>query len=354
MDINLTKEEVQKRVLKDGNPLDLDMFDWDEDSRTFKTYVGGLVIDFIDINNIKFKTGNDCMFKTGSGCVFKTGNDCTFDTDSDCTFNTGYECTFKTGPNCEFDTGSCCVFRTSSNCRFTTRSSCKFDTGDKCKFKTIDNCTFDTSNDCEFYTGPNCIFVTYGNCTFSVENNCVVINKLNNEVIKLVPNVKTSIYPSGIPGYLIGSDYYLNDTKQEDEYMIVNDILSKIISKKDNVFKVHNYSTRLSRFDKTPSYIVQDGDIFSHGDTVEEARESLIYKLSNRDKSVYVNLTIDSVLTKEEAIKMYRVITGACEYGVRDYVASLTNVKDSYTVREIIELTNGRYGNDVLRRFFKI
>jgi hypothetical protein len=38
------------------------------------------------------------------------------------------------------------------------------------------------------------------------------------------------------------------------------------------------------------------------------------------------------VLTKEEAIKAYRVITGACEKGVRSFVESQENIKDEYTV----------------------
>jgi hypothetical protein len=31
----MKKEEVQKRVLKDGKPLDLDKFMWDKNSNTF-------------------------------------------------------------------------------------------------------------------------------------------------------------------------------------------------------------------------------------------------------------------------------------------------------------------------------
>jgi len=96
----MTKEEVQQRVLKDGKPLDLDKFNWDEKTRTFSSSDNGLVIDFKDIYSYTFKTGSNCVFNTSSNCVFNTGDNCTFDTGSNCVFNTGDNCTFNVGSNC--------------------------------------------------------------------------------------------------------------------------------------------------------------------------------------------------------------------------------------------------------------
>ena len=55
----------------------------------------------------------------------------------------------------------------------------------------------------------------------------------------------------------------------------------------------------------------------------------------------------------EEAIRMYRVITGACEFGTKSFVESLSNVKDNYTVNEVLELTEGQYGNETLKSFLE-
>ena len=33
--------------------------------------------------------------------------------------------------------------------------------------------------------------------------------------------------------------------------------------------------------------VLQDGDIYSHGETLKEAKESLKYKISNRDTSEF-------------------------------------------------------------------
>jgi len=95
----LTKLEVQKRVLKNGEPLALHLFEWDEKTNTFNSKENGLVLDFKGVNNCTFDTGSDCTFKTGSNCTFNTGSDCTFKTSSNCTFDTGYYCTFNTGKN---------------------------------------------------------------------------------------------------------------------------------------------------------------------------------------------------------------------------------------------------------------
>lgn len=79
-----------------------------------------------------------------------------------------------------------------------------------------------------------------------------------------------------------------------------------------------------------------------------------MYKKCDRDKSEYENLTLDSELSYNEAIECYRVITGACSAGVRQFCENILTVKkDRYTVREIIDLTEDEYGNEEFRDFFR-
>ena len=87
---------------------------------------------------------------------------------------------------------------------------------------------------------------------------------------------------------------------------------------------------------------------------MKEAKEDLIYKISNRDKGDYENLNLDSELTFEEAVEMYRVITGACSFGTKDFVKNrLKDKKDKYIISEIIELTKEEYGGNTLSSFFE-
>jgi hypothetical protein len=65
-------------------------------------------------------------------------------------------------------------------------------------------------------------------------------------------------------------------------------------------------------------------------------------------------MTFNTVLNFKDAVKMYRVITGACEQGTKIFVKNLENVKEEYSIKEIIEITTGHFGNEKLINFFKV
>jgi predicted acyltransferase (DUF342 family) len=100
------------------------------------------------------------------------------------------------------------------------------------------------------------------------------------------------------------------------------------------------------------SYLVTDGEAFSHGKTLAEARDGLLFKIGKRDPSEFKAWTLDKVVSKRDAIRAYRVITGACEGGVRAWMEQ-RETPESITVRDIIKLTQGAYGADAFRGFFE-
>jgi len=120
----MNKREVQQRVLQNGKPLALSLFNWDERTLTFSSKESFLVIAFNFLNN--------CNFKTGSYCTFITESNCTFDTGDHCTFITGFDCFFDTGLGCIFRTDKACIFKTGGDCTFNTMSDCIFDAGTNC------------------------------------------------------------------------------------------------------------------------------------------------------------------------------------------------------------------------------
>ena len=166
----------------------------------------------------------------------------------------------------------------------------------------------------------------------------------------------------------VGGDLYLEGTQITDTSMVnrkfsinmvdklwsnskfikVDGIFAEKVNRHGNVWEVKNIN------DTKTFFIVTDGNgKYAHGNTIQEAKTDLIYKISNRDKSEYENLTLDSELTFEEAIECFRVITGACSFGTKDFVENyLAEKKDKYTIREMIELTRGRYGNETFKDFF--
>jgi hypothetical protein len=104
------------------------------------------------------------------------------------------------------------------------------------------------------------------------------------------------------------------------------------------------------------SYVIETPDgVYAHGDTVKQAREALLYKLSeNRDTTPYKAWTLDTSITKRQAIQSYMAITGACETGTRHFVETTFGgkVPARTTVREVIKMTAGQYQSDVYKKFF--
>ena len=133
------------------------------------------------------------------------------------------------------------------------------------------------------------------------------------------------------------------------KYICRDGILTEVVSNRHNVYRVR----KIAR--KEIEYLITDGNgNWAHGDTLEEAKDDLMYKISDRRKSDYERLTLDDTLPVDEAIKCYRVITGACSSGTRNFIKNrLKEKKDSYKISEMIELTEGEYGNKSFKDFFE-
>ena len=132
-------------------------------------------------------------------------------------------------------------------------------------------------------------------------------------------------------------------------YIFADNILAKLLSKKTcnstSVFKV------VIAGKIEASYVIEKNGIYSHGATVQEAKASLIFKISDRDTSKFESWDLDTEITAEEAIASYRVITGACEFGVKHFCED-KDLSKKYTPREIVELTRGSYGHETYSAFF--
>jgi len=134
-------------------------------------------------------------------------------------------------------------------------------------------------------------------------------------------------------------------------FLLSDGILSKIVSTRTSGgVRIHKVVT-VGQIKET--YCIEQDGVFSHGDTLKEARESFVYKVSDRDKSKYSEWTVETKITRKEAIESYRVITGACEAGTRHFVETHAGTdKDEFTVGEVIELTKGQFGNEEYMGFF--
>lgn len=121
------------------------------------------------------------------------------------------------------------------------------------------------------------------------------------------------------------------------------------------VIKKHGFVYECKKLNKDEIfYIVEKDGKTAHGKSIKEAKEDLIYKISSRDKSEFESLTLDSVITFEKAVEMYRVLTGSCSFGTKDFVENrLKDKKAEYSIKEILEITKNEYGSTSLQEFFK-
>ena len=134
---------------------------------------------------------------------------------------------------------------------------------------------------------------------------------------------------------------------RDRHYIKADGIFQEVVSHKGNVYRVKSIGS-----DKI-TYLATDGDgRWAHGETLQDAKDDLIYKISNRDTSKYETLTLDSVLSLAEAIQCYRTITGACAAGTKGFVTSFPEVKEQYSIKEIINLTYDSYGGRKFADFF--
>ena len=136
---------------------------------------------------------------------------------------------------------------------------------------------------------------------------------------------------------------------ENGRYIKADNIFGKIVEQKGNVYHV-----KLGKSEDI-TYLVTDSEgRWSHGYTLEKAKDDLIFKITDRDKSDYKDLTLESELSFEDAIVCYRVITGACLFGTKDFIEHRLgkNKKEVYTINEIITLTKGEYGSEEFKEFF--
>lgn len=143
--------------------------------------------------------------------------------------------------------------------------------------------------------------------------------------------------------------YQLTDGEYvEGRYLYADGILTPVKSKKTCAQYTIYYG-------KIPGKnVVYDGTYYAHCAKIRDGLIDIRYKYAkDRGTNQYRELTLDSVISRDDAIAMYRVITGACQQGTQIFLDSLgDNIKDEYTVAEIIEITSGQYGSDKFKEFF--
>lgn len=135
----------------------------------------------------------------------------------------------------------------------------------------------------------------------------------------------------------------------EDRYLYADGILTHVRKKK--IVNIYTYF-----IGKIPNKnVVFDGKNYAHCSNLREGISDLLFKSAkDRGADQYKGIALDNPMPIDEMKTMYRVITGACQQGTQAFIESLgDSPKEEYTVREVINLTKGQYGNTRFAEFFQ-
>ena len=88
-------------------------------------------------------------------------------------------------------------------------------------------------------------------------------------------------------------------------------------------------------------YVAECGKFYAHGKSIKKAVEDLQFKLiSEKLKNEPINK--DTVID----IKYYRLVTGACEFGVKSFIES-NGLKESYKASELLPILESKHAYGV-------
>jgi hypothetical protein len=120
--------------------------------------------------------------------------------------------------------------------------------------------------------------------------------------------------------------FIIESTKPKGDIIIYKGY--NVIGVKDNVIK------------REDCYVAESGKFYAHGKSMKKAVEDLQFKLiSEKLKNEPINK--DTVID----IKYYRLVTGACEFGVKSFIES-NGLKESYKACDLLPIleSNHAYG----------
>jgi len=144
--------------------------------------------------------------------------------------------------------------------------------------------------------------------------------------------------PIGAAWGIVGIDVeankeYIAHNGKLKEYIVVDGIRSILLSRKANVMKVLT-----SSFETL--YVVTKDGYSAHGKTLKQANEDVNFKIAS-EKLKNEPILEDTIVT----VKHYRLITGACEVGVKSWMQE-NQIEEGLTAKEllpVLERTNA-YG----------
>ncbi len=93
-------------------------------------------------------------------------------------------------------------------------------------------------------------------------------------------------------------------------------------------------------------FVAKKGNNTAHANDIKTALEELLFKSGDRNVDQYKNMPMHTRKSPTDWAFVYRMVTGACQYGTKQFMETKGQLKPTYTLAEIIAETKGAYGHD--------
>ena len=115
---------------------------------------------------------------------------------------------------------------------------------------------------------------------------------------------------------------------KNNKYCLADGIFTEIINKRGNVYEIRNIGKKIN------GWLVTDGKFtHAHGETLKKAKEDL------RFKAISEQLKKDPIKADTQiTIQYYRIVTGACEQGIKSWMQQNNITKESYKAKDLLPL----------------
>ena len=152
----MNKQQVQKRIHKNDELLDLDLFQWDENSKVLRTQESNIRCYFHGIDGVSFYVGG--------GCYISAGDNITVRGLSDNEIKIGNHGDIRAFDNLKCVAGDDAVFNVGSNADMTIGHNSKGKVKNCCVIEVLGMGTLIAGNDCRLITGGNSIIRMGSGC----------------------------------------------------------------------------------------------------------------------------------------------------------------------------------------------
>jgi len=128
-------------------------------------------------------------------------------------------------------------------------------------------------------------------------------------------------------------------------------IITNSKSKDDFIIHKAKYFKGGNLKDFPSCFIAERDGYFAHGETLEQAISDCNFK--SLQGSADVEDIINDIRKKQTVnIEEYRLITGACSFGVAQFMKDKNITATEMPLSKVIEITNGYYGGSKIKELF--